>query len=76
MDRLKQIFSSVLQVPLESVNETLSPETAPSWDSLSAIILITEIEKEFKITFTFDEAMAVRNFSEVISLVQSKGAEL
>lgn len=76
MDTLKHIFASVLQIPQEAVTDTLSPDTAPNWDSLNAIILITEIEKAFNVTFTFDEAMAVKNFGEVVALVRSKGVTL
>ncbi|KKW45138.1 hypothetical protein A3J11_00895 [Candidatus Kaiserbacteria bacterium RIFCSPLOWO2_02_FULL_55_12] len=76
MDTLKKIFSSVLNVPKSAVTDTLSPETAESWDSLNAIILLTEIEKAFNITFTFDEAMAIKNFGETVALVRSKGIQL
>jgi acyl carrier protein len=76
MDALKKIFSSVLNVPASSITDALSPETAESWDSLNAIILLTEIEKAFKLKFTFDEAMAIKNFGEVVALVRSKGVQL
>ena len=72
MDTLKKIFSSVLGVSSDKVVPELSPENAPSWDSLNAIVLITEIEKAFKIKFSYDEAMSVKNFEEVIELVKSK----
>ena len=76
MDTLKKIFVSVLNVPESSVTDSLSPENTESWDSLNAIILLTEIEKAFKIKFTFDEAMAIKNFGEAIALVRSKGIQL
>ena len=73
MDTLKHIFSSVLQVSQEKITNALSPDNTASWDSLNAIILLTEIEKAFKVKFTFDEAMAVKNFGDAIELVRSKG---
>lgn len=76
MDTLKHIFSSILNVPQDHIINSLSPENTPSWDSLNAIILVTEIEKAFNVRFTFDEAMAVKNFGEVIELVRSKGVTL
>lgn len=76
MDTLKKIFSSVLNLSESAITNTLSPETAELWDSLNAIILLTEIEKAFKVKFTFDEAMAIKNFGEVVALVGSKGIEL
>lgn len=76
MDRLKKIFSSVLGIPLESVGSELSPQNTPSWDSLNAIMLVTEIESAFGVKFTYDEVMSVRNFSDVVALVTSKGVNL
>jgi len=76
MDTLKKIFSSVLNLPESAITDVLSPENAESWDSLNAIILLTEIEKAFKVKFTFDEAMAIKNFGEVIVLIRSKGVQL
>jgi acyl carrier protein len=72
MEALKKIFSSVLGIPVEKVTPSLSPENTPSWDSLNAIVLITEIEKAFNVKFAYQEAMAVKNFADVIALVQSK----
>ena len=76
MDTLKHIFSSVLAIDVLDVVESLAPENTPSWDSLSAIILITEIEKAFAVHFTFDEAMAVKNFGDAVALITSKGVTL
>ena len=75
MDKLKQIFAGVLNLPPEQVTPELSPENCAAWDSLNAIILVTEIEKAFNIKFTFNEAMAVKNFGDAIKLVQSKGGD-
>ena len=76
MQKLKKIFSAVLGIPIESITSLISPSNTPSWDSLNAIILITEIERGFGIKFGYDEAMAVKNFGDVITLVASKGVDL
>ncbi|MCX6787224.1 MAG: acyl carrier protein [Candidatus Kaiserbacteria bacterium] len=76
MDALKKIFSAVLNLPESAITDVLSPEHTDSWDSLNAIILLTEIEHAFKVKFTFDEAMAIKNFGEVVALIQSKGVQL
>jgi acyl carrier protein len=72
MDTLKKIFSAVLGVSPDAITPELSPENTPAWDSLNAIVLITEIEKGFGIRFGYDEAMAVKNFGDAVALVRSK----
>jgi len=76
MNELKKLFSSVLGIPIEAVTPELSPQNTPAWDSLNAIVLITEIEKAFNVRFGYDEAMGVKNFADVITLVKSKTANL
>lgn len=75
MSKLSTIFSSVLGLSDAAVTPELSPQNTPAWDSLNAIILVTEIEKAFNIRFTFDEAMGVKNFGDAVRLVESKGAD-
>lgn len=75
MSKLTQIFSSVLGVDESKVTPELSPQTALAWDSLNAIILLTEIEKAFDLKFDYDQAMSVKNFGDVINLISSKGKD-
>jgi acyl carrier protein len=76
MDKLKKIFATVLNIPEPDVVVGLSPATTSSWDSLNALILITEIENAFGLKFQFEEAMGVKNFGEVVLLLVSKGVKL
>ena len=75
MSKLTNIFSSVLGVPEASVTPELSPQNTPTWDSLNAIILLTEIESAFDARFSYDEAMNIKNFGDVLTLVASKGKD-
>lgn len=75
MSKLTHIFSSVLGIEESKIVPELSPQNASSWDSINAIILVTEIEKAFGISFTYDEVMGVKNFADVIRLVESKGGD-
>lgn len=76
MEKLKDIFAAVLGISVDAVTPALAPENTPAWDSLNAIILITEIEKGFGIKFGYDEAMAVKNFGDALKLVASKGVDI
>ena len=75
MSKLTQIFSSVLGIEESKITPELSPQTTSSWDSLNAIILLTEIEKAFDMKFDYEQAMSVKNFQDVINLLSSKGKD-
>lgn len=75
MSILTHIFSSILGVDEATVTPALSPENTPTWDSLNAIILLTEIESGLDLKFGYEEAMAIKNFGDVLKLVESKGKD-
>lgn len=75
MSKLTSIFASILNLTEDKITLEISPDNTPTWDSLNAIILVTEIEKAFNIKFTYDEVMAVKNFGDAVKLVASKGAD-
>lgn len=75
MSKLSGIFAAVLGIDESAVNPNMSPENTPNWDSLNAIVLVSEIEKAFNIKFTYDEVMAVKNFADAVRLINSKGGD-
>lgn len=76
MKQLIALFSSILGIPESAIIPTISQENTPEWDSLNAIILLTEIEKEFEMKFTFDEEAKIKNFGDVVELIRAKGGVL
>jgi len=50
----------------------LTAEEINGWDSLSHMIIITELEKEFKIKFKLKELNKLDNLDSLIALIQSK----
>jgi acyl carrier protein len=75
MSKLTNIFASVLGISEEKVTDTLSPQNEVAWDSLNAIILISEIEHAFDLRFGYAEAMEVKNFGDAVTLITSKGKD-
>jgi acyl carrier protein len=75
MSKLTTVFASVLGIDEALVIPTLSPNNTPTWDSLNAIILLTEIERALGVRFEYAEAMAIKNFGDVLTLVSSKGVD-
>jgi len=73
MTVLTRVFMNVLGISEEKVTDSLSPENESAWDSLNAIVLITEIEHAFDIRFGYDEAMSVKNFGDAKRLIAAKG---
>ena len=60
--KLKQIISSVLQVPVEKINSDTSMDTIEKWDSLQHMNLVLALEDAFNIFIPDDEAANITSY--------------
>ena len=76
MEQILNELAVVFRDVLDDENITLKEETTAAeiedWDSLTHIILISEIEKKFKIKFTSSEITGFKNVGELANSVLSK----
>lgn len=72
-ERVFQIISQVMNVPLDQVHEQSSPETIAKWDSFQHMNLILALEEEFKIKFGDEEMMQMGSAGVICKSLRSKG---
>ena len=73
MDNQKKLYSllsNVLELELEEINEDTSPENTETWDSFNALVLVTELEETFNVSFTMDEVQSVKNVKDIINALK------
>ena len=58
--KLYELVAKVMNVPEDSINDDSGPESIESWTSFKGYVLLYELESEFKVKFTIDEAMDVK----------------
>lgn len=69
---LQPIFRETLNYPDLEITEELSAEHIPAWDSLTHLILISEVEAFFEIKFRLKELISMRNVGDMITLIEVK----
>ena len=81
MDRYNDILLEVNSVFHRVFNDNslvILPETTADmisgWDSLSHMLLISEIEKQFDFEFDFSEVMGFQNVGDMIMTILNKTA--
>ncbi|MFO0228293.1 acyl carrier protein [Gemmatimonas sp.] len=67
--QVRAVFTSVLGVPAEQLSDDASPDTIPSWDSLTHINLMLDIEGACGVQFEPDELMELRTVGAVVQRV-------
>ena len=53
--KLLEILSSVLEIEKNEINDATSPENTETWDSFNALVLASELEDGFNVSFTIEE---------------------
>ena len=57
--KLILLLSRVLNLEIEEISNSTSPENTSSWDSFNALVLVTELESEFDVSFSMDEVFEI-----------------
>lgn len=75
MKKLKTLLANVLQVSEDEIKKDSSPETIESWDSFNSLILISELEKNFSLSFSTEEIISVKNVEDIMNTLKKHGID-
>ena len=75
-DRLYKLIARVMNVPVSDINDGTSPESIESWTSFNGYVLLYELENEFKVKFTLDEAIDVKTIADIKRHLKNHGVIL
>ena len=71
-DELGNIFKKIFNNETLEISENMSANDVDNWDSLSHMLLITEIEDHFSIKFKLRELNKMKNVGVLIDILSSK----
>ena len=72
IESIREIIISVIEHDNFEMNNELIASDVDGWDSLSQLMIISEIEKRFEIKFKLNEVYDIENLGDLIKLTQSK----
>jgi len=75
IDQLTAIFRNVFNDETLVLNNEMTAGDVASWDSLTHMLMITEVEKTFSIKFKLREINKLNNVGVLIDLIKSKMKE-
>jgi acyl carrier protein len=73
-NRVLRIVSSVLGVPASAIDESTSPDTVSTWDSMQHLQLVLALEEEFNLRFEVDEIEAMQRVGVILSVLEARAA--
>lgn len=70
--RIEKVLQNVFEDTTISINENTSANDIPAWDSLMHMIVISEIEEEFDLNFSFNEVSEFNTIGDIIACIHKK----
>jgi len=70
--RIEKVLQSVFEDTTITINENTTANDIPAWDSLMHMIVISEIEEEFDLNFSFNEVSEFKTIADIIACIQKK----
>jgi acyl carrier protein len=71
--RLIQVFADVLGLEPDQLSDDTSPGNTPAWDSLSNIMLVTEIEAIFEVELPTADIESMSSIGRVRATLERLG---
>lgn len=68
----KSLVAKCFQLPVSEVNLSMKAEDTAAWDSISHLLLIAEMEKNFGVEFTPLEIMNIGMLSDLLQMINEK----
>lgn len=72
VSKLEKILEEVLEHKNFVITDELTAKDVDGWDSLSHMLIITQIEKSFNIKFKLRDLNKLNNVGALISVIQAK----
>ena len=70
---LEQLFSAVLRVPVESLDDTSSPASIAAWDSMATMNLVAALEEAHGIALSTSEIRALSSLGAARAMLATRG---
>ena len=70
---LKELVAKVLDIDKEMLNDESSSENISSWDSFNELMMVSELEDNFKVKFTLNEVESVKKFKDIKDALKRHG---
>jgi acyl carrier protein len=72
-EKIKMILSGILETAAGEIGDDFGPDRCQNWDSLNNLRLITALEKEFNIKFSWPEISSMTDFSRIREVIARRG---
>ena len=67
---LQEVIAKAFGIATNDVTDELEYQSIPEWDSVSHLVLVTELEAAYSITIEFEDVLTMGSVAKVRELLQ------
>jgi len=71
--KLFESFAAALNIPVESVTVELAYQGIPEWDSISHMVLISQLEEDFGVSIATDDVIDMSSVAKAMDILGKQG---
>lgn len=72
LQKLNDIFRDLFELPELELNPGMSAADIDEWDSVNHVMLVVEIERQFKVKFYTAEVEEMKNVGDLVHMIVDK----
>ncbi|MCU0235750.1 MAG: acyl carrier protein [Acidobacteria bacterium] len=72
-EKIRSILAGILEVEPKGIGDGFGPDSCQNWDSLGNLRIITALEREFAVKFTWEEISSMTNFARIREVIARRG---
>lgn len=76
MKTYKTILAKVLGINEGSISDSTSPLTVKTWDSFNGLMIVSELESAYNVSFTIDEVVSVKCVLDIKNCLKKHGVQI
>ena len=74
IEKLTIIFRDIFTEPALELTSEMTANDVEKWDSLTHMLMVAEVEKQFGIKFKLKDLNKMKNVGSLISIIEEKSA--
>ena len=75
-NKLYTMIAKIMGISESDITDESGPETIANWTSFNSYVLLYQLESEFNVKFTIDEAMDVQIVADIKRHLNNHGVNL
>jgi acyl carrier protein len=76
MKKLRDVLADVLEINSGDITDETSPDTVETWDSYNGLLMVSELEDNFKVKFTMSEVRSVTTVKDIKEILVKHGVTI